>query len=52
MKDLCKTRVLTGKQSEDLGRRKKQKNYSRPFKKPRGTQGPQKTSTEHDLRRH
>ena len=35
MKDLSKTWVLTGRQFEDFRRKKKeQKHYSRPFKKP------------------
>ena len=34
MKDLPKTWVLRGKQFEDFRRKKEQKHYSRPFKKP------------------
>ena len=33
-KDIPKTWVLTGKQFEDFRRKKKQKHYSRPFRKP------------------
>ena len=33
-KDLPKTWVLRGKQFEDFRRKKEQKHYSRPFKKP------------------
>ena len=33
-KNLPKTCVLTGKQFEDFRRKKEQKHYSRPFKKP------------------
>ena len=33
-KDLPKAWVLTGKQIEDFRRKKEQKHYSRPFKKP------------------
>ena len=41
LKDLSKTWVLTGKRFEDFGRKKDQNHYSRPFRKPNGTQEPQ-----------
>ena len=39
MKDLPKTGVWSGKQFEDFKRKKEQTHYSRPLKKPSGTQG-------------
>ena len=51
MKDLSKTRILTGKQFEDFRRQEEQKHFPRPFKSPREITRTLKASTEYGLRK-